>query len=253
VVDKQKIEYDDLSLGYTPYIEPIVEVIEVDNDIYNTPELETQVIKSGYGPKIKDIDGNIYNTIQIGTQHWMAENLKVSKYNDGTTIPNIKDGNQWLSNTKGAWCYYDNNAANNEKYGKLYNWYAVSKTTNGNKNICPKGWHVPKIAEWAVLTDYLGGEYVAGGKMKEVGTLNWNSPNSDATNESLFTGLPGGFRYGNGDYEYIGSGGSWWSSSSWEFADYMAGGSELSYLQGHASISQNNYKKLGFSVRCLKD
>ena len=116
------------------------------------------------GPKIKDIEGNLYKTVTIGTQQWMAENLKVSKYIDGTTIPNITDNTQWENNTTGAWSYYNNDAANNTKYGKLYNWYAVSKTTNDNKNVCPTGWYVPTDAEWTVLTDYLGGTTVAGGK-----------------------------------------------------------------------------------------
>ncbi|NDF60572.1 MAG: hypothetical protein EB100_05775, partial [Crocinitomicaceae bacterium] len=128
----------------------------------------TQNPTSGYGPNISDNDGNTYKTVYIGTQQWMAENLKVTKYNDGTSIPNISNNTQWSNLTTGAWSYYNNDVANNAKYGKLYNWYAVSPTTNGNKNVCPTGWHVPTDAEWTVLTDYLGGENVAGGKMKEV-------------------------------------------------------------------------------------
>jgi uncharacterized protein (TIGR02145 family) len=199
---------------------------------------------------VTDIDGNTYKTVQIGTQVWMAENLKTAKYNDGTRIPNITDNTQWSNLTTGAWCYNDNNAAKNAKYGKLYNWYAVSPTTNGNKNVCPTGWHVPTDAEWTVLTDYLGGEIVAGGKLKEVGTANWISPNTDATNISLFTGLPGGYRSRFGDYSSIGSYGSWWSSTE-DNTDY-AWYRNLFNLNGNAN--RNFFrKKLGLSVRCLRD
>ncbi len=202
------------------------------------------------GPNITDAAGNSYKTVTIGTQQWMAENLKVSKYSDGTTIPNITDNKQWRNNTTGAWAYYNNDAANNAKYGKLYNWYAVSKTTNGNKNVCPTGWHVPTDAEWTVLRDYLGGESFAGGKMKEVGTTNWNSPNTDATNTSLFTGLPGGYRAGYGVYDYIGAKGYWWSST--EGSTGYAWGRDLVNYSGIVFIN-SLLKEYGFSVRCLRD
>jgi uncharacterized protein (TIGR02145 family) len=183
----------------------------------------------------------------------MAENLKTSKYSDGTTIPNITDNTQWSNLSTGAWCYYDNNLANNSKYGKLYNWYAVSPTTNGNKNICPTGWHVPTDAEWTVLTDYLGGESVAGGKMKEVGTTSWNSPNTDVTNMSLFTGLPGGYRNShrdsNGNYDGIGYYGYWWSSSVFYKNAWFR---NLNCYNGNAGRNYDD-KRDGFSVRCLRD
>ena len=206
---------------------------------------------SGYGPNITDAEGNTYKTVTIGTQTWMAENLRVSKYNDGTTIPNITDNTQWSNLTTGAWAYYNNDLSNDAKYGKLYNWYAVSPTTNGNKNLCPTGWHVPTDTEWTVLTDYLGGESVAGGKMKEVGTTSWNSPNTDATNTSLFTGLPGGWRGYNAYYYDVGSVGYWWSSTEYNTSftacyRYLGGGS------GYAASFGNN-KHYGLSVRCLKD
>ena len=205
---------------------------------------------SGYGSNITDSENNTYKTVYIGTQQWMAENLKVSKYSDGTTIPNITDNTQWQNNTTGAWAYYNNDAANNAKYGKLYNWYAVSKTTNGNKNVCPTGWHVPTDAEWTVLTDYLGGASVAGGKMKEVGTASWNSPNTDATNTSLFSALPGGYRMYDGYYYAIGGFGYWWSST--EYGTYNAWSRDLSFNNGGAYRDPSN-KVLGMSVRCLRD
>jgi uncharacterized protein (TIGR02145 family) len=202
------------------------------------------------GPNISDSEGNSYKTVTIGTQTWMAENLKVSKYNDGTTIPNITDNTQWSNLTTGAWSYYNNDEANNAINGKLYNWYAVSKISNGNKNVCPTGWHVPTDAEWTVLTDYLGGESVAGGKMKEVGTTSWNSPNTNATNTSLFSALPGGYRYFNGNYVNIGNVGNWWSST--EVLTDVAWFRYLSNLYGIANRS-NNEKFFGLSVRCLRD
>ena len=214
----------------------------------------------GLGQMLSDVDGNTYKTVYIGSQLWMAENLKVTKYNDGTVIPNITDNTQWSnlindntqwSNlTSGAWAYYNNDAANNAKYGKLYNWFAVSPTTNGTKNVCPTGWHVPTDAEWSVLTDYLGGANVAGGKMKEVGTTNWNSPNTGATNTSLFSALPGGYRMESGYYVYIGSYGYWWSSS--EINTLHAWNRSL--LNEVGITSRNNFlKNFGFSVRCLRD
>ena len=202
------------------------------------------------GPNITDAENNTYKTVTIGTQTWMAENLKVTKYNDGTAIPNITDNTQWSNLTTGAWSYYNNDVANNAKYGKLYNWYALSKISNGNKNVCPTGWHVPTDAEWTVLTDYLGGESVAGGKMKEVGTTSWNSPNTDATNTSLFTGLPGGYRYNSGGYGSIGNDGYWWSST--ENNTYYAWYRTLFNVHGD-TYRNSNYKKFGLSVRCLRD
>ena len=213
-------------------------------------EVDVKQLEIRQGQPITDKEGNFYKTVYIGKQQWMAENLKTSKYNDGTSIPYITDAGQWENNTTGAWCYYDNNAANNAKYGKLYNWYAVSKTTNGNKNICPTGWHVPTDAEWTVLTDYLGGETVAGGKMKEVGTNNWDSPNTGATNISLFTGLPGGTRDNLGYYYIVGNLGYWWSSS-----EYNTGTAWYRYLYYYDGIAyRSGYSKgIGFSVRCLRD
>ena len=220
----------------------------VDNPSINFTALGTPVGK--FSDCIKDVDGNVYKTVTIGTQTWMAENLKVSKYNDGTTIPNITDNTQWQNNTTGAWSYYKNDVVNNAKYGKLYNWYAVSKTSNGNKNVCPTGWHVPTDAEWTVLTYYLGSESVAGGKMKEVGTTSWNSPNTSATNTSLFSALPGGGRSGSGGCNGIGSYGNWWSSTEYSADD--AWDRYLHNNNGDADRDDDD-KGAGLSVRCLKD
>ena len=221
----------------------------VDNPNINFTSIGTPIGK--FGECIKDIDGNTYKTVTIGTQTWMAENLKVSKYNDGTPIPNVAENSQWQKNTTGAWCNYNNSDSLGKIYGKLYNWYAVSPTTNGNKSLCPKGWHVPTDVDWTVLTDYLGGEIVAGGKLKEVITSSWNIPNTDATNSSLFTGLPGLFRNNDGTYESIKQLGGWWSST-----ESKSDAAWIRYLDNTSGVLYriiDGDKEGGVSVRCLKD
>jgi len=223
----------------------------VDNPNINFTSIGTPVGK--FSDCIKDIDGNTYKTVTIGSQTWMAENLKTSKYNDGTTISNIIDNTKWLKDTSGAWCYYKNDTSYNSKYGKLYNWYAVNKTSNGFKNVCPIGWHMPSYSEWTILTDYLGGEKIAGGKMKELGTTNWNSPNKDASNLSLFTGLPGGCRNDVGNYVSFGNYGLWHSSTEHSTISaikgcYMNSGDGTSGFGGGFSS-----KRIGYSIRCIKD
>jgi uncharacterized protein (TIGR02145 family) len=202
------------------------------------------------GPNITDVEGNLYKTVTIGTQTWMAENLKVSKYSDGTPIPNITDNTQWEKNNIGAWAYYNNDTTYNVKYGKLYTWNSVSKIVNNGKNVCPTGWHVPTNTEWIVLIDYLGGADFAGGKMKEVGTTNWKSKNKNATNISLFSALPGGYRSSSGDFSRIGNNGFWWSStereSSFAFHYFL-------YKANDNVYSSNASMKYGLSIRCLKD
>jgi uncharacterized protein (TIGR02145 family) len=205
---------------------------------------------NGYGLNVTDIDGNSYKTVYIGKQHWMAENLKVSKYNDGTIIPNVTDGNKWYKLSTGAWIHYDNDLGNNSKYGKLYNWFSVNTTTNGDKNLCPTGWHVPKDSEWSVLTTYLGGDSLAGGKMKEAGISKWKSPNLLATNASLFNGLPGGGKGNEINFRFIDSCGIWWSSTELNLSRARFLG--LKYSDGYAFRGHDN-KNDGYSVRCIKD
>ena len=201
---------------------------------------------------ITDIDGNTYKTVKIGNKVWMAENLKVSKYNDGTIIPSVTDNSQWKNLTTGAWSYYNNDANNNANFGKIYNWFAVSPTTNGNKNVCPTGWHVPTSTEWSSLDDYLGGTSVAGGKMKEVGTTSWNSPNKGASNTSLFTALPGGYRDVDGSFRQINLYGYWWSTTENNLNTIVA---LYVFLRNseERTYSIGNYKVVGYSVRCIKD
>ncbi len=147
--------------------------------------------------------------VVIGTQVWKTRNLDVTTYRNGDPIPQVTDPTQWINLTTGAWCYYENNTANGTVYGKLYNWYAV----NDSRGLAPTGYHVPSDAEWTTLTTFLGGEGVAGGKMKSTDTSLWQSPNTSATNESGFTGLPGGCRSDDGAFDDVGDGGDWWSSS----------------------------------------
>ena len=203
-------------------------------------------------PTLSDIDGNVYNTITITTQTWMAENLKTTKYNDNTPIPLVTDINAWilLSTTPGYCWFYNDSTANKATYGALYNWYVVDSASNGGKNVCPTGWHVPTEAEWTTLISYLGGESVAGGKLKEFGTFHWLSPNTGATNESGFTALPGGYRDFNGSFYYGRSYGFWWSSTKYYWgAYYRSMGFDIS------SISSGDffYPVRGFSIRCLRD
>jgi len=205
---------------------------------------------------VTDIDGNIYHVVTIGTQTWMAENLKITKYNDGTPIPNVTDNTAWAALTTGAFSDYNNTPANSTIYGSLYNWYAVDNNaatkvaSNGGKNVCPTSWHVPTDTEWTTLTTYLGGEYVAGGKLKETGTTHWTSPNTGATNETGFTALPGGIRNGNGACNDIGGYGYWWSSTEYSATSAWY----RSMVYDYADVSRNNYNEhLGFSVRCVRD
>ena len=199
------------------------------------------------GPStVTDVDGNVYNVVTIGNQCWMQENLKTTKYRNGTAIPGNLSDAAWSSTTGGAQVDYDNDPTNTAIYGKLYNWYAVADP----RELCPTGWHVPSDAEWTTLENFLGGSLVAGGAMKEAGLTHWASPNTDATNSSGFSGLPGGFRFDNGTYYDIGNFGYWWSSTQNSPADAWSRG--LYYNVGLV-YRLNGFKSYGFSVRCVRD
>jgi uncharacterized protein (TIGR02145 family) len=192
-----------------------------------------------------DADGNYYSVVAIGTQTWMAENLKTAKYQNSNAIPNVMDDTAWAILTTGGWCNYNNDTANEIKYGKLYNWFAVSDS----RNIAPAGFHVPTDAELTTLTDYLGGDGVAGGKLKETGILNWASPNAGATNETGFSALPCGNR-GGGPFTDIGYSISWWSSSQYnsDKAFYRIMSNTNSFVNRFST-----WKTGGLTVRCVKD
>ncbi|MEI6185204.1 MAG: FISUMP domain-containing protein, partial [Bacteroidota bacterium] len=207
-------------------------------------------------------ENNNLSSVRIGEQIWTDKNLDVTTYSDGTTIPQVTDPSEWAGLTTGAWCYYENNSANGTTYGKLYNWYAVagifdeaSKTDISiRKKIAPAGWHVPSDAEWTILSDYLGGDDVAGGEMKTTGTTYWLSPNTDATNSSKFFALPGGLRPSFiGDFISIGMYGVWWSTTLID-SEYPI----VRIIQNENSAlarprSSDVYKLFGMSVRLVKD
>ncbi|MCD4736637.1 MAG: fibrobacter succinogenes major paralogous domain-containing protein, partial [Bacteroidales bacterium] len=193
---------------------------------------------------ITDIDGNIYNTVLIGSQCWMAENLTTSRYNNGTLIPKVEDGISWANLTTAAYCWVDNDSATYETpYGKLYNWFVT-----GTGNICPSGWHISTDNEYSTLISFLGGS--PGGKMKEAGTAHWNPPNSGATNESGFTGLPG-YRGGDGLFNPLpGKHGILWTATESD-----ADNAWMRRLDSY-DASVNHYagtKKCGGYFRCVKD
>jgi uncharacterized protein (TIGR02145 family) len=199
-------------------------------------------------PIVTDIDGNVYHTVTIGTQTWMTSNLCVKHYRNGQSISDLEFQDWWARATYGGWCYYyDNNGADYTKYGYLYNSYAVADT----RKIAPTGWHVPTSAEWTTLTTYLGGVSVAGGKLKEAGTLNWTTPNSDATNETGFSAFPGGTRTGTGGFYDVGKYGYWWSlyqDGTTSFSPLR-----LSYNSGFAETIGVGGGQPGYSVRCVRD
>jgi uncharacterized protein (TIGR02145 family) len=198
------------------------------------------------GGGVSDVDGNNYSTVIIGTQEWMAENLRTSSYSNSDPIPNVTDGNQWASLTAGAWAHYNNDNQYENPYGKLYNWYTITDSSN----VCPTGWHMPTDAEYTLLTDYLGGGPVAGGKMKSIGTQYWLSPNTYATNESGFSGLPGGYHTSYGTFDFIGYGGFWWSSTQ-DGTTSSAWFHNLLYGDGNVGRNPTS-KAYGLSVRCIK-
>ena len=187
--------------------------------------------------------------VTICDQDWMVRNLDVSTYKNGDPIPKVTDDSEWAALTTGAYCYYNNDSTTYAAtYGKLYNWYAV----NDPRGLGPPGWHVASDAEWATLSDCLGGETVAGGPMKEIGTTHWNSPNSGATNLSGFTGLPGGCRFSDGFFFWIDYYCYLWSSTEY-FPGSVDAWYRLLFYDDNAIFDDYLDKHWGLSVRCLKD
>jgi uncharacterized protein (TIGR02145 family) len=207
-----------------------------------------------------DRDNNLYHTVSIGYQVWLKENLKTTKYTDGGSIPNVTDDNAWKSATSGAYCWYNNDAATyRDPYGAMYNWYAVS-----TGKLCPSGWHVPSSAEWdemvlaldpdAQLTN-IEQSTIAGGKLKETGTVHWLTPNP-ATNETGFTAVPGGYRVNVGTgvgFMWINSWGEWYTST--EYSNGTVGERNIRYINSSVYKDNQNIsvKWYGMSVRCVMD
>jgi len=199
---------------------------------------------------ITDIDGNVYHAVTIGSQIWMVENLKVTKYRNSDPIQNATTSNLWLNLVNGAYAWYDNDSKNKSLYGALYNWYAIKDI----RNIAPVGWHVATDSDWTILTTYIGGESLAGGKLKETGLTHWSSPNTGATNQYGFTALPGGIISG-GISDGIGAEGVWWSYIITTPTDYSHNWHREMWLD-EVTVDKSGYifqNGLGFSVRCVKD
>ncbi len=239
--------------GTGSFISSITNLIQ--NTTYYIRAYATNIIGTAYGNEvciktwfgaITDYEGNVYETVQIGNQVWMAENLKTIKLNDGTSIQLVTNNMEWEHLRTPGYCWYNNDEASyKDTYGALYNWYTVNI-----EKLCPTDWHVPTDSEWTTLIDYLGGPIVAGGKLKEIDTTHWSSPNAGATNESGFTALPGGNRYLTGGFVGIGQTGTWWSST-----EASVESAWFRYLSHYVSNAYRSgyYKWKGKSVRCVRN
>jgi len=196
--------------------------------------------KNGAGGLPVDGDGNEYDTVVIGTQVWLKSNLKTTRYNNGIPVPLNAEISKWQTFPIGEYCWYNNDANNKDTYGALYDYKAVKVGA-----LCPVGWHIPTIVDWTTLIDYLGGEILAGGELKETGTSHWTSPNSDASNSTGFAARPGGYRTWQGTYDKLRDIGYWWSSEN---------SRNVMLFYQDASIDFGGIGgRPGFSVRCTKD
>lgn len=197
---------------------------------------------------VTDADGNVYHTVTIGTQTWMTENLKTTRYRNGDLIGTTTPATLNISGQttpKYQWACAGNET-NVATYGRFYTWYAVTDS----RNLCPEGWHVPTNAEWATLFNYLGGENVAGGKLKEAGLTHWQSPNTGATNQTGFSALPSGYRNMDGGFYYLGYSSFCWSSS--ESSANKPSCLCIDFNNSKATFGEDA-KYNGFPVRCIKD
>ena len=214
-------------------------------------------------PTVTDIDGNVYQTVLIGSQCWMAENMKVTSYNNGAIIPNVKEANEWLNLLTGAYVWYDNDPSWKNPYGALYNWFTVVDP-NG---LCPEGWHIPSHNEWTELTNFIGGTGAPhanelkscrqvssplGGECNTSEHPRWDDSNNSVfgTDDYGFSALPGGYRVGLGQYNLLGGYGAWWSST--EYSYWFSWGRSMFWDTENVG-NFYDYKQVGRSVRCLKD
>ncbi len=223
------------------------------NTTYHVRAYATNAAGTAYGADrefttdpltISDIDGNLYDVIRIGTQLWIAQNLMTTRLNDGTQIELTENAGDWASLDQSGYCWYGNNNANGNIYGALYNWNAVS-----SEILCPVGWHVASDNDWLTLKDFLGGELIAGGKLKETGTTHWINPNTGASDDYDFTALPGGWRTDAGSFQGLRSNGYWWTSTP------IAPNAWYRHIQNDSEklfrvYAGHNY---GMSVRCVKN
>ena len=227
----------------------VMKIQKKDNTVITIPTSEISYITfttsntTNDENTVADIDGNTYKTVRIGNQVWMAENLRTTKYNDGSAINMERDDKAWGDSKTGAYCWYMNNIDNKNSFGALYNWQTIE-----TDKLCPSGWHVPSHNEWGYLFRDLGN--YAAAKLKEVGTANWKTTNTDlVTNETGFTALPGGVRWNSGGFSFFGTKGAWWSST--------ADGSLIfvkEMVDNTSRVTGVRYKReMGASVRCVRD
>lgn len=197
--------------------------------------------------KVLDIDGNMYHVVKIGMQSWMVENLMVSHYNNGDSIPNVLENEKWGYLTTGACCNYNNEISNGKKYGKLYNWYAI----DDKRIIAPIGWHVATDEDWTTLTSYLGGEEIAAAKLQEDGTAHWRTVKPEANNEVGFSAIPAGSRtFDEGIFESIEDRACWWTATGLKEAAWIRDIFDNEFLN---IFRRCGIKSYGHSVRCVKD
>lgn len=193
---------------------------------------------------VTDIDGNVYHTVTIGSQVWMVENLKTTRYRDGSPIANVRNSSpSFLSCVPGTCANYNMDQSKLTSCGRLYNGIAACG------DIAPAGWHVPSDSEWSTLINYLGGENVAGDKLKETSPVQWGIV-ATATNESGFSALPGGYYDGRGNYKLVGSNGLWWSSTAFDYKSVRS--LRMNSDNGKVERTQNDVFE-GLSIRCIKD
>ena len=230
----------------------------VNGKVYYVRAYATNSAGTGYGNEVNfttqqaspdtitDIDGNVYHVVTIGTQDWLVENLEVTHYRNGDPVSFISDSNAWAAASEGAYCNYDNSELAGKIYGKLYNWKAVDDP----RILAPAGFHIPSDDEWTTLTTYLGGVGVAGGKLKETGLTHWDNPNVDATNETGFSALPGGWRDGNGDSGNYTMVGYFWAST-----EYSGGLAWMRTINSNSALMVFDFmpEAAGLSVRCVRD
>jgi uncharacterized protein (TIGR02145 family) len=211
------------------------------------------IVLSGFAIKqqaqtVTDYDGNVYNTVTIGTQIWLKENLKVTHYNNGDSLPNVTDNDEWTGLSTGAYCNDNNDTTTVAVYGRLYNWYAV----HDSRKLCPAGWNTPNDGDWVKLSGYLGSQ--AGGKLKETGTAHWLFPNTGATNQSGFTALPNVDRSNYTGFfsdEFRNMYAQFWSGS--DNGGDAAPITLLSFGSPDFVLGDNGNKKRGCACRCVKD
>jgi uncharacterized protein (TIGR02145 family) len=224
--------------------------------LYYIRAYATNSLGTGYGNELSftttdstgtvtDIDDNTYRTVKINNLWWMAANLKVTHYRNGVEIPDATDSASWVDATGGVYCNYNNNSSYVYLYGRLYNWYAVSDTSG----LAPEGWHVATDADWQAMVDFLGGDSLAGGKLKVAGIAYWTPPNVGATNESGFSAMPAGFRFPSAEFYGIQAHGNFWTSTTNGAGGYYRFVHCTTAAVAHYSCNPPG----GFSVRCVKN